>query len=121
MDIISVDSMCEHHKKLNLSNLFRSLRSRFYLKNKYLVFQHKSRIYKSYLIYLQKMSNTIIYQPLGYEENGLLICLVCFDNLIKYISSLYFTKYSEFDSSGSVTKLTTRVSLKRKFGETKLH
>ena len=30
-------------------------------------------------------------------------------------------KYSELDSSGSVTKLTTRVSLKQKFGETKLH
>ena len=29
--------------------------------------------------------------------------------------------YSELDSSGSVTKLTTRVSLKGKFGETNLH
>ena len=30
-------------------------------------------------------------------------------------------RYSELDSSGSVTKLTTRVSLKGKFGETNLH
>ena len=37
------------------------------------------------------------------------------------VSAINLLMYSELDSSGSVTKLTTRVSLKRKFGETKLH
>jgi len=32
-----------------------------------------------------------------------------------------YTKYSELDSSGSVKKLTKRVSLKRKYGDIKLH
>jgi len=36
-------------------------------------------------------------------------------------SHYFHLMYSELDSSGSVTKLTTRVSLKRKFGETNLH
>ena len=38
-------------------------------------------------------------------------------NKLKFVGN----RYSELDSSGSVTKLTTRVSLKGKFGETNLH
>jgi len=35
--------------------------------------------------------------------------------------TLKSVNYSELDSSGSVTKLTMRVSLKRKFGESNMH
>jgi len=39
----------------------------------------------------------------------------------EYYYLLIKLKYSELDSSGSVKKLTKRVSLKGKFGETKLN
>ena len=42
---------------------------------------------------------------------------------LKYVYSQYTQnyRYSELDSSGSVKKLTKRVSLKRTYGELKLH
>ena len=42
-------------------------------------------------------------------------------DILREIIKISFLHNSELDSSGSVTKLTTCVSLTRKFGEIKLH
>jgi len=59
-----------------------------------------------------------VYTPYAHENSN--------QSLKHYISGNTATRaglrhYSELDSSGSVTKLTTHVSLKGKFGETNLH
>jgi len=51
--------------------------------------------------------------PLHTVEACLIFSLACF--------TCELVLYSELDSSGSVTNLTARVSLKGKFGETNLH
>ena len=55
----------------------------------------------------------IIYDP-NIHENRFVLKLLC----SLYYENIVLQVYSELDSSWSVTKLTTRVSLKRKFGET---
>ena len=52
-----------------------------------------------------------------------LYCIVLYCIVLHYIFIKIFfgNTYGERDSSGSVKKLTKRVSLKRKYGELKLH